>query len=105
MPIAAPKTSEDKTAKWLNRAVTGGFLAVALYLTAHFSYALVDNAVRFAHLSTQQSQWQKLRTEEAHEKAELTQALHQAQSPKGLEAMVRNKLQWVEAQEVLVRIH
>jgi hypothetical protein len=100
-----PRPAVDKTAVWLNRAVTGGFIAVALYLTAHFAYALVDNAVRYTHLTAQQSQWQKLRTAEAQERLTLTQALHQAQSPKGLEALVRNKLQWVEEQEVLVRLH
>jgi type VI protein secretion system component VasK len=95
----------DKTALWLNRAVMTGFIVIALYLTGHFTYALLDNVIRIAHLNTQHVQWKQLKSEKSTEHTQLTNALHQTQSPTGLEALVRNKLQWVEDKEVLIRIH
>jgi cell division protein FtsB len=97
--------AQTRLNQWLTRAVWAVLLLTLSYFALHFTYALIDNLVVLSKLTVQRKEWQQIHAQKAAEKNQLEMALKQSQSRDGLEALVRNKLQWVSDQEILVRLH
>jgi hypothetical protein len=102
---AQPATKTLPLGALFNQLVMAGFLLIVLYLSAHCALASVDNTLRFSKLSHQKKTWATLHAEQLAKHSQLKAALNQSKSAKGLEALVRNKLEWVGEEEILIRLH